>query len=256
MSTKNDNWLKEMFIDQAKPALDRHSGGGGASEAELEAAREEGRQAEYDRFWDNFQQNGNRTRYVYGFAGVCWTKETLKPKYPIKAEEGFRGCQCMFRDCNWNNPELIDYSLIKDKIDFSKCTMAAETFCCSWIDNIDVDFSNCEQLSQTFATNDNGNMPHIRLKVSEKAVFDRTFLYNSSTKELIFTNDSVIGQNGLNVQWTSLTHDSLMSIINVLKDYSTDTSGTEWKIKIGSENYAKLTTQEIEIAINKGWAIE
>ena len=226
------------------------------AKADYDEVYQAGKKAEYDRFWDSFQQNGNRTRYLFGFPGVCWTNETLKPKYPIKIEEGIRGCQQMFAYCNWNNAELLDYSLIKDKIDFSKCTIATNVFACAWIDNIDVDFSNCEQLTQTFATNDDGNMPHIRLKVSEKAVFERTFWYNSSTKELIFTNDSVIGQNGFNVQWsTKLSHDSLMSIINALKDYSEDTSGTVWTVTIGSENLAKLTDAELKIAWDKKWEV-
>lgn len=46
----------------------------------------DGQQAEYDRFWDAYQQNGNRTNYKYSFAR--WTDETFKPKYPIKVEDG------------------------------------------------------------------------------------------------------------------------------------------------------------------------
>lgn len=40
-----------------------------------------GKQAEYDRFWDAYQQNGTRGSYSYAFGGVAWTDETLKPKY-------------------------------------------------------------------------------------------------------------------------------------------------------------------------------
>ena len=71
---------------------------------------------------------------------------------------------------------------------------------------------------------------------------------------LIF--EGVIGTSGLNVQVCNLTHDSLMSIINTLKDYSADTSGTIWTVTIGSENYAKLTDEEIEIAQQKGWYLK
>ena len=40
-----------------------------------------GKQSEYDRFWDSFQQNGTRANYSFAFAGVAWTDETLQPKY-------------------------------------------------------------------------------------------------------------------------------------------------------------------------------
>lgn len=48
---------------------------------------EEGKQAEYDAFWDAFQQNGNRTNYTYAFA-TAWTDEIYNPKYPIKLVMG------------------------------------------------------------------------------------------------------------------------------------------------------------------------
>ena len=42
---------------------------------------EAGQQAEYDRFWDALQDNGNRTDYFAAF--VFWDDETFKPKYDI-----------------------------------------------------------------------------------------------------------------------------------------------------------------------------
>ena len=42
-----------------------------------------GMQTEYDRFWDNFQDYGNRQNYSYGFAGYGWTNDTFKPKYSL-----------------------------------------------------------------------------------------------------------------------------------------------------------------------------
>ena len=45
----------------------------------------QGKLDEYDRFWDDFQQNGSRTQYSYAFAGFGWTDATLKPKYVMQA---------------------------------------------------------------------------------------------------------------------------------------------------------------------------
>ena len=43
----------------------------------------EGAKSEYDRFWDTFQNYGNRRNYQSGFAGQGWTYETFRPKYDI-----------------------------------------------------------------------------------------------------------------------------------------------------------------------------
>lgn len=52
----------------------------------------------------------------------------------------------------------------------------------------------------------------------------------------------------------SLTHDSLMNIINGLYDIATKGCNTQ-SLTIGSTNVAKLTAEEIAIATNKGWTV-
>lgn len=42
-----------------------------------------GMQTEYDRFWDTYQDEGNRTDYTNAFSGIGWVNEIFKPKYPI-----------------------------------------------------------------------------------------------------------------------------------------------------------------------------
>lgn len=49
----------------------------------VEEVYNKGVQDDYDTFWDIYQQYGNRTFYSQGFAGEGWTKDNLKPKYPI-----------------------------------------------------------------------------------------------------------------------------------------------------------------------------
>lgn len=46
-------------------------------------AYDEGKQAEYDAFWNSVQQNGNKTDYAFAFAGTSWNDTTFKPKYDI-----------------------------------------------------------------------------------------------------------------------------------------------------------------------------
>ena len=227
-----------------------------------------GKKSEYDAFWDAYQQNGERTNYAYAFAGSCWTPETLKPKYPICPNDNgrswsYEGAHIFNRfGQKPGKCELFDWKSANLDIDFSLVSYPAGLFGNALITNIDVDLSNAISLAQTFWHTDCGcSDKHgeisIRLKVSEKCVgFSQTFTHSSMLTELILTDDSTIAANGFNVQWsTLLTHDSLMSIINALKDYSEDTSGTDWLVTIGSENKAKLTEDEILIAENKGWRV-
>lgn len=52
----------------------------------------------------------------------------------------------------------------------------------------------------------------------------------------------------------SLTHDSLMNVINNLYDIATKGCNTQ-RLTIGSKNLAKLTSSEIAIATAKGWTV-
>lgn len=42
-----------------------------------------GGKSQYDIFWDNLQQNGTRSQYVYTFAYTGWNDKIFNPKYPI-----------------------------------------------------------------------------------------------------------------------------------------------------------------------------
>lgn len=57
---------------------------GGDTDAAYNEGYDAGKQAEYDAFWDVYQENGNRTSYTYAFSGDGWTSENLRPKYDIK----------------------------------------------------------------------------------------------------------------------------------------------------------------------------
>lgn len=60
---------------------------------------------------------------------------------------------------------------------------------------------------------------------------------------------------------TNLTHDSLMNVINKLYDlnltYNVANGGTLYtqQLVIGADNIAKLTSEELSIATNKGWVV-
>lgn len=56
---------------------------GGGVDDRYDEGYDDGKQAQYDGFWDTYQQNGNRKDYVNAFAGVGWNDATFKPKYNI-----------------------------------------------------------------------------------------------------------------------------------------------------------------------------
>ena len=57
----------------------------GESTGNIATALIQGKQAQYDEFWDTYQNYGNRTFYQYAFAGRgAWKPKILKPKYDIK----------------------------------------------------------------------------------------------------------------------------------------------------------------------------
>lgn len=177
---------------------------------------EAGKKSEYDAFWDSFQKKGVPIGYTYKFYGEHWSDEVYKPKYDIV------------------------------------CTAAISAFYSSSITDSLVSI-DCRDIAMqtTFAY---CNIQTIRkLIVSKDTTYSRTF--DTCKKIINLTIEGVIGKNGFNVQWaTLLTHDSLMSIINALADYSKDTSEI-WTVTIGETNRAKLTDDELAIAEMKGWEV-
>ena len=201
----------------------------------VESVYEAGQKAEYDRFWDNFQQNGNRIDYSGAFYGRGWNAETFKPKYkPMKptsnyADRMFFGFSAKVTEAKTSiTPEIVD---------FSQCRLMENTFKDSTFDTVIADLSNAESLNSTFNMG-NGTSYGIRsitLKVTEKCTsFNVAFAYAYNMEELFFTEDSIISANLSVKESNKLTHESLMSIINALKDYSNKTmlrfSDTEYTV--------------------------
>ena len=214
-----------------------------------------GKQSAYDAFWDAFQQNGNRTNYCASF-GCGWTKDLFRPKYEMHPTSAYM----MF----WNN--MGEYITVEDfdafckenniVLDFSQCTNATYALATLHAKHFGVlDFSKCTAMSTLFYSHNwGGGVETIdELKSSETTVFhSSTFAHATNLTTL--TISGVIANNGFNVSKnTKLTHESLMSIINALKDYSGTT--TTKTVTLGAENLTKLTDEEKAIATSKNWSL-
>jgi hypothetical protein len=212
-----------------------------------------GKKAEYNAFWNEFQQNGSRKDYPGAFYGPGWTNQTFKPKYNMRPSN----CGSMF-----HSSMIEDLSALLEQagvtLDTSASKRADSMF--YWASNLKkvpiLDFrnvtdSNCFQQTFQSAT---------KLETIEKLIlsndgaqtFNKAFGKAYSLKNITF--EGVIGQDGFNVaDCTLLTHESLMSIINALQQYNGD--GKTHTVTLGQANISKLSEQEIASVTQKGWTI-
>jgi hypothetical protein len=242
---------QEEKLAELSAILDKKAEGGNTEEAYNEGF-EDGKKAEYDAFWDAIQENGTKTDYRFAFAGRAW-QNNFRPKYSIcPIDAGY-----LF--AYWNKGTLDLVSLSEElgiEIDFSQVTNFESVFNSNSVitrigvidarksSNINNTFSYCSMLH---------TIEKLILKDDGTTAFTASAFRNCSAL-VNLTVEGVIGQNGLDLNWSGkLSHDSLMSIINALKDYSG--SGTTHTVTLGATNLAKLTDAEKLIATQKGWTL-
>lgn len=205
----------------------------------------EGKQAEYDKFWDEYQQDGKRTAYVNGFT-VGFSDENFFPKYDIVA----KSANSMFSSTRITDlkQRLIDCGV---SLDTSGAPQLYTSFNNTTLTHIpEVGGTNVTNIQNCF--NSSLILQSVdKLILSPTANCSCTLAFNQlrSLVEIRFGEN--ISPVDLNLQWSPLSHDSLMSLINALAD-KTGVSGT-WSIVLGPNNIAKLTQEELDIMEGKGW---
>lgn len=225
-----------------------------------ERGEAQGKQAEYDRFWDAYQDNGNRTNYRRAFGGRGWSDETFKPKYDIRPV---------------NASDLFGDSLIVNLFEILEQN------------GVVLDFSNATTMTYVF-----GNAPIKRLGVMDlRAATNITSVFSSMTS--LVTIDSVIikddgsqafgdssfqacpsienltiqgtnGKSGLNLRWsTKLSKASITNVINVLSTTSTGQSVTlsktavnkAFETSVGANDGATSAEWLALVATRSNWTI-
>lgn len=181
---------------------------------------EEGKKAEHDAWWEVYQQGGNPMNITNLFAYDPWTDEIYKPIYTIRSSSA--------------NLNYIYYS--------SKIT---DTI-------VDIDARD-KTLIETFSYAG-------QLKTIRKLIVNENTKYTTPFRGLgnlvNFVVEGEIGQNGFDLlSCAKLSYDSLVSIMNALKDFSG--SGTTHTITLTSTSKQLLNEQgnKIAEAQAKGWTV-
>ena len=212
---------------------------------------EAGRQAEYDAFWDTYQQNGKLTNYSNSFAGFGWNSETFKPKYDMKPTAAYM----MFRQVAANSPlfDLVEHlNNLGVYLDFSECTSFNYAFYNARFTHLGViDVRKANSITTCFESCYAETIDELILKEDGTTTIGTAFKNCGSLK-----NIKISGKIGVDADFSScysLSHDSLISIINALKDFSgTSTTRT---LTLHTDAKAKLTEVEMAIATEKGWTV-
>lgn len=163
-----------------------------------------GQKAEYDRFWDNVQNYGNRTSYINGFSGASWNDKTYNPKYPIVCNS--------LNDAN--NLFLYNGGITDIKV------------------SVELRGTNTQN---AFANLHIQRVPLVILVGVVK--FIQTFNVASSLTYIRFNGEI---QNNINFQWSPLDVDSMKNIISCLANFAGTANEFSYEIKFNDECWAAL----------------
>lgn len=184
---------------------------------------EAGKKAEYDKFWDSYQNYGKRTKYEYGFPGEGWNDENFKPKYDMILGAGYSATN-MFWGCKIINlKKCLDDCGVK--LDTGNATQFAGVFQNSYVEVLPI-------INLSSASGNTGySFLSTKIKTIEKLIFSEITNINSNMfqssldiENIVF--DGVIAMP-INLQWqTKLTKDTIISLINTLSSATSDLTAT------------------------------
>ena len=199
---------------------------------------EQGKQAEYDRFWDEYQQNGNRTDARGFFAGGGWNAQNMRPKYDICPTGAATN---MFWYMSFEGDLAQHFQDLGITIDLSKATQAHSLFnSAQHVSRVGViDLSSCSGATSSMFSYCSRLVTIDKLVIVETTAW--TTAFNGCTALENITVEGTVGQNGLNLQWsTKLSKASIESVVNAL---SATTSGLSVTLSKTAVNAAFATTE-------------
>ena len=211
-----------------------------------------GAKSEYDKFWDAFQnKGGNSMPYgSYAFAYGFWTDKTFFPKHDIIP---YQSSSDYFYDCRVTNlRERIDGRGLK--LDLSRTNTIQQYFRESKTCEVpDMDTSHIKNFTRPFY---NASKLHTipRLNMTSATSVLDAFYQCINLQNITFEGTIPISISFKDC--SLLTHESLISIIEHLRDYVAEGSTATHTLTLGPSNLVKLTEAEQQIAIDKGWELK
>lgn len=167
--------------------------------------------AEYDRFWDNYQEFGNRKNYKYGFTYSGWTQSNFKPKYDMYPTHAN----------NFLASTLVeDLRAIVDEcgitIDFANTVTNATFLSAQKLKRITpFNVINAPNLYNTFSYCVELETIEAIENINAKQTFSQTFHLCSKLRHITLINCEI--GNSINLQWSSLLEvESAKSFIRCL----------------------------------------
>ena len=198
-----------------------------------------GQKSEYDRFWDNFQQNGKRQRYYRAFSDDSWTNETFKPKYDLV---NMSNCEYLFYSSKISGDFVEILNNLGIRVDISNFSVVTQVYRNTLFTRLgEINVSKVTGSLNYFIDSNKYLETIDKLIISEKGTttFINTFTGNTALKNI--TIEGVIG-NDINFKdCTLLTHESLMSIINALKDFADSKTVTYHNGEYGSYSISETS---------------
>ena len=224
---------------------------------------EEGKQEEYDRFWDVFQENGNRQSYYMAFQSsghASWDENNFRPKYdirPITTAQYMFYSVGSFAQKTYSLKEWLNNSGVV--LDMSQCKYCTYGFIGAWFTDIPyIDFSGIStnyDIMETFR-----NCIHLHtidgIRVKPELLYTGTFHGCGKLENILF--DGEIG-NDIDFHWSPLlTVESLRSILTALSKNSTYASGKTITFNTASKAVIEADSEcvsQLASAVSAGWTI-
>ena len=203
-----------------------------------------------DLIWEAFQDGGKRTDYKKAFYNWDKFTECFRPKYDIKPTGSVAE---MFANINQYISLPNACAMRGITIDFSRATEFRNILQGSAIWHFGVvDCSSATTLDYAFYLA--SSLQKIDKLILHEGIVSYTACFANISQLKDITIEGTIAGTGIVLSaHTGLTHDSLMSFINALKDYSG--TATTKTITLGTTNLAKLTDSEKAVATQKGWTL-
>lgn len=201
---------------------------------------------DYDRFWDNFQNNGQPTVYNGAFAHNRFDNETYNPKYPIVCDGAdSTNARHMF----FNNTKITDTKVPIDVTAMTAAGVLTQTFSCFGSGKV----SALETINE--------------LRVTPATDYSNTFMNATALKDITIVGPIINEETGerlespicnsISFAWSGmLSKESILNIYNALSTNISTKPTVTFKESAINNNFGGIASDEwkaLEDAKKQWW---